>query len=543
MVKPNYTIPMKKILILLFFCFHVVVFAQHKQPNIIFILSDDHAYQAIGAYGNKLISTPNIDRLAKSGALFNNAIVSNAICGPSRAAFITGQYSHKNGYKVNDGVLDTNQRFLPEILSQNGYQTAWIGKWHLGSLPKGFDYWNVMPVQGHYFNPDFINQKNDTLLYHGYVTEVITELTKKYLKDRNPDKPFFLVVGEKATHREWLPDLQDLGAYDSVKFPLPATFYDDYKGRTAAAKQLMSVGDVLTLKTDLKINQPFGEKPKVNNQPAKPAVKGKEIEESMMRYYQQGEYARMDSVQSKAYRNYYGQLAKEFAQLNLTGNALKEWKFQRYMKDYYATAKSLDRNIGEILDYLDKNGLSENTIVIYASDQGFYLGEHGWFDKRFIYEESLRTPFIIRMPQLPALKDKKVNQIISNVDWAPTILDFSGIAKPDFMQGKSFLPVLKNPQIKNWSKDGAYYHYYEYPGPHYVSPHFGIRTDDYVLVRFYKGTEAWELYDLKKDPSELNNIVDDKHYNTIKNELKKKLNKLIVAYDDQEALKVFNQAL
>ncbi|ARS38685.1 sulfatase [Sphingobacteriaceae bacterium GW460-11-11-14-LB5] len=533
---------MKNFFLFLFLCFQATVFAQNKRPNIIFILSDDHAYQAISAYGNKLIHTPNIDKLAKSGTLFNNAIVSNAICGPSRAAFITGQYSHKNGYKVNDGVLDTNQRFLPQILNENGYQTAWIGKWHLGSLPQGFDYWNVMPVQGHYFNPDFINQKNDTLLYHGYVTEVITELTKNYLNKRNPDKPFFLVVGEKATHREWLPDLQDLGAYDSIKFPLPATFYDDYKGRTAASKQLMSIGEAMTIKTDLKINQPFGEKVNVGKA-TKPAVKGKEIEESMMRYYQQGEYSRMDSLQSKAYRAYYGQLSKAFQQLYLTGNALKEWKFQRYMKDYYATAKSLDRNIGEILDYLDRNGLSENTIVIYASDQGFYLGEHGWFDKRFIYEESLRTPFIIRVPGLSAMKDKKLDQIISNVDWAPTILDFAGISKPGFMQGRSFLPVLENPKIKNWKKEGAYYHYYEYPGPHYVSPHFGIRTDGYVLARFYKGTEAWEMYDLKKDPKELKNIIEDKNYFVIKNELKKKLKALIIAYDDKEALKVFNQNL
>lgn len=263
----------------------------------------------------------------------------------------------------------------------------------------------------------------------------------------------------------------------------------------------------------------------------------------MMRYYQQGEYSRMDSLQSKAYRAYYGQLSKAFQQLYLTGNALKEWKFQRYMKDYYATAKSLDRNIGEILDYLDRNGLSENTIVIYASDQGFYLGEHGWFDKRFIYEESLRTPFIIRVPGLSAMKDKKLDQIISNVDWAPTILDFAGISKPGFMQGRSFLPVLENPKIKNWKKEGAYYHYYEYPGPHYVSPHFGIRTDGYVLARFYKGTEAWEMYDLKKDPKELKNIIEDKNYFVIKNELKKKLKALIIAYDDKEALKVFNQNL
>jgi len=535
---------MKSYFIFLILCLSTIVsFAQTKRPNIIFILSDDHAYQAISAYGNKLISTPNIDRIAKSGALFNNSVVANSICGPSRASLLTGQYSHKNGYRVNDGVLDTNQRFLPQVLSENGYQTAWIGKWHLGSLPQGFDYWNVMPVQGHYFNPDFINQKKDTVLFQGYVTDVITQLTKSYLEKRDQDKPFFLVVGEKATHREWLPDLQDLGVYDSISFPLPSTFYDNYNGRTAAAKQLMSIGEVMTLKTDLKINQPFGENTSQANQPIKTAVKRKEIEESIMRYYQQGEYARMDSNQSSAYRNYYNKIAKEFEKLNLSGNELKEWKFQRYMKDYYATAKSLDRNIGEILDYLDREGLAENTIVIYASDQGFYLGEHGWFDKRFMYEESLKTPFVIRMPQLPMLKDKKLDQIISNVDWAPTILDIAGISKPGFMQGKSFLPVLKKPNIENWNKEGAYYHYYEYPGPHYVSPHFGIRTDNFVLIRFYKGVEAWELYDLKNDPSELNNLIEDKKYTAVKNELKRKLKSLILTNEDAEALEVFNKSL
>jgi arylsulfatase A-like enzyme len=535
---------MKRYYFFFIFCLYTVAsFAQSKRPNIIFILSDDHAYQAISAYGNKLISTPNIDRIAKSGALFNNAIVANSICGPSRACLLTGQYSHKNGYKVNDGVLDTNQRFLPQVLSESGYQTAWIGKWHLGSLPHGFDYWNVMPVQGHYFNPDFINQKNDTVLFHGYVSDVITQLTKSYLDKRDTNKPFFLVVGEKATHREWLPDLRDLGAYDALKFPLPGTFYDDFKGRSAAAKQLMGIGEVMTLKTDLKIKQPFGEKSSQNNRTQQKAVKGKEIEESIVRYYQQGEYARMDSIQSSAYRSYYGKITDEFEKLNLSGTALKEWKFQRYMKDYYATAKSLDRNIGEILDYLDQNHLAENTIVIYASDQGFYLGEHGWFDKRFMYEESLKTPFMISMPQLPQLKDKKLNQIISNVDWAPTILDLAGISKPDFMQGESFLPVLKNPKIENWKKEGGYYHYYEYPGPHHVSPHFGIRTDDYVLIRFYKGVEAWELYDLKRDPKELDNLIDKKKYSTVKEELKQKLKTLILTNEDNEALEVFNQAL
>ncbi|HEV7381237.1 MAG TPA: sulfatase-like hydrolase/transferase, partial [Dyadobacter sp.] len=372
------------------------VCAQQKNtPNIIFIFSDDHAYQAIGAYGNKLARTPNIDRLAKEGVLLTNNIVTNSICGPSRATLLTGKYSHKNGYKRNDRTrFDTNQTLFPDLLRKNGYQTAWIGKMHLNSLPAGFDYWNILPDQGNYYNPDFITQPNDTTRYNGYVSDVITQFSTDWLDKRDQSKPFFMIVGHKATHREWLPDLQDLGAYDDVEFPLPANFYDDYKGRNAAREQDMTIEKTMRLKQDLKVN---------------------------VDYEKDWTYNRFSPEQLKVFKAYYDKVSKEPAEKKLTGKSLTEWKYQRYMRDYLSTANSLDRNIGKLLDYVDKSGLAENTVVIYASDQGFYLGEHGWFDKRFIYEESLKTPFIIRYPGVTKA-GSKVDDLVLNIDWAPTVL-------------------------------------------------------------------------------------------------------------------------
>ncbi|WP_316791250.1 sulfatase [Pedobacter frigoris] len=481
-----------------------------QKPNIIFIISDDHAYQAIGAYGNKIAQTPNIDRLVKEGAILNNQLVTNSICGPSRACFLTGKYSHINGYKSNDGKFDVKQQMLSGLLSQEGYQTAWIGKWHLGTLPgKAFDHWEIMPDQGFYYNPDFINQQNDTVRSVGYVTDIITQKATDWLESRDKSKPFFLVVGEKATHREWLPDVQDLGAYDHVNFPLPATFFDDYSGREAAKEQYMSIAKAMELDRDLKVNVDF------NN--------------FLL-------YKRMNKAQREAFSNYYLQkVTKDFEAKKPSGKDLAVWKYQRYMKDYYATANSLDRNIGKMLDYLDKKQLSQNTIVIYASDQGFYLGEHGWFDKRFMYEESLKTPFVIRYPgKIKA--GSKINNIVANIDWAPTLLDMAGGKIPVDIQGRSFWSAL------NGSKAGlperpVYYHYYEYPGPHLVHPHFGIRTSQYKLIRFYGKLNSWELYDLKKDTHELHNLIADKRYAQLLKSLKSTLLKSAQLYQDQEAVK------
>ncbi|ADB37482.1 sulfatase family protein [Spirosoma linguale] len=484
------------------------------RPNIIFIFSDDHTAQAISAYGSKLTKTPNIDRIAKEGAILHTNVVTNSICGPSRATLLTGKYSHLNGYKLNEKVFDVNQPVFPEELQKNGYQTAWVGKMHLGSLPNGFDYLNVLPGQGHYYNPDFINSKNETVRYPGYVTNVVTKLSIDWLNQRDTSKPFFLVVGHKATHREWLPDAPDLGAYDNVNFPLPPTFYDDYTGREAAKDQDMTIDKTMRLKEDLKVHAD---------------------------YEKSGIFNRFTPEQKKPFYDYYeNKISKEFDAKKLTGKALVEWKYQRYIKDYLSTARSLDRNIGELLDHLDKSGLAKNTVVIYASDQGFYMGEHGWFDKRFIYEESLKTPFVIRYPGV-IKPGTQINELISNIDWAPTLLNLTGTTIPRGVQGESFLPLLTGKKVA-WRKE-AYYHYYEYPQPHHVYPHFGIRTDRYTLARFYEVKDFWELYDLKNDPQEMHNLYGSKGYEAITADLKAKLKKEIIHYKDDEALKIMESKL
>ena len=490
--------------------------SKKARPNIIFIFSDDHAYQAISAYGSKLTTTPHIDRIAKEGGLFTNAIVTNSICGPSRATLLTGKYSHKNGYKRNDRTLfDTSQALLSRTLQQSGYQTAWVGKMHLNSLPVGFDYWNVLPGQGQYYNPDFISQPSDTTRYKGYVSDLITQFSIDFLEKREEDKPFFMIVGHKATHRSWLPDLQDLGSFDDKVFDLPSNFYDDYKNRYAAQHQDMTIDKTMVLEQDLKID---------------------------INYNKNGIYNRFDPEQKKQFKAYYDKVSAEFHAKKLTGNALIEWKYQRYMNDYLSTAKSLDRNIGKLLDYLDQSGLSDNTVVIYASDQGFYLGEHGWFDKRFIYEESLKTPFLIRYPGV-VKPGTQFEQLMLNIDWAPTVIDIAGGKVPTEMQGVSFLPLLNSKsQAKTPWRSKAYYHYYEYPQPHGVHPHFGIRTDRYKLAYFYGGGDAWELYDLKKDPTEVANIYGGKGMESITKDLKQNLKKLMVVYEDQEALDILAKA-
>ncbi|MDJ1497273.1 sulfatase [Cytophagaceae bacterium DM2B3-1] len=511
---------MYRILCLLSILFTSVAFAQKaapqgkRRPNVIFILSDDHAYQAISAYGSKLAQTPSIDRIASQGAILYNNVVTNSICGPSRAVLLTGKHSHINGYKLNEKQFDVNQPVFSEQLQQNGYQTAWIGKMHLGALPNGFDYLNVLPGQGQYYNPDFINSKNEKVKYTGYVTDIITQLSEEWLNKRDTVKPFFLVVGHKATHREWLPAIEDLGYYDNVNFPLPPTFYDEYIGRIAAQKQDMTIDKTMRLKEDLKVHADYDSETGYNP------------------------YNGFTPEQKTAFYNYYEKkVSKEFDEKNLSGKALVEWKYQRYMQDYLATARSLDRNIGKLLDYLDQHGLAENTVVIYASDQGFYLGEHGWFDKRFIYEQSLKTPFVIRYPGV-IKPGTKVDAVVSNLDWAPTLLNVTGTSVPAQMQGQSFLPLLKG-QKTSW-KSAAYYHYYEYPMPHNVPPHFGIRTEQYTLARFYGPDNAWELYDIKKDPQNLNNLYGKKGYEKIISTLKAQLKKEIVQAKDNEALKILD---
>ena len=480
-----------------------------RRPNIIFILSDDHAYQAISAYGSRLAETPNIDRIAREGAIFTRAMVTNSICGPSRASLLTGKYSHKNGYTVNERKFNTDQPVFPAMLRENGYETAWIGKWHLGNLPKGFDFFRILNGQGEYYNPDLIGAR-DTTRMQGYVTDIITRLTESWLDGRDTSKPFCLIVGEKATHREWLPDIQDLGAFDDKDIPLPADFHDLYEGRRAAAVQDMTIDKTMLLKEDLKVHAD---------------------------YEHSGIYNRFTPEQKKAFYDYYeNKVSREFDQRKDTGEALLRWKYQRYLKDYLSVARSLDRNIGLLLRYLDEKGLAGNTVVIYASDQGFYLGEHGWFDKRWIYEESLRTPFVMRYPGV-IRPGSTISAITLNIDWGPTLLDIAGIRTPADMQGVSFLPLLDGRGASGWRK-AMYYHYYEYPQPHHVSPHFGIRTERWVLVRFYGPADFWELYDLDKDPEELHNLYGQPAYQSTAEKLKRQLKELILQYDDQEALKI-----
>lgn len=490
---------------------------QTRRPNILFILSDDHTAQAISAYGSKIAKTPAIDRLAKEGALFRNMFVTNSICGPSRATLLTGKYSHLNGFRNNGtDVFDPRQQTVAKLLQQGGYQTAWVGKWHLGSAPVGFDYWKVLPDQGSYYNPDFIGPGRDTVRHEGYVTELITKFSLDWLDKRQPDKPFMMVIGEKATHRSWLPDLPDLGRFDSTEFPLPETFRDDYAGRLAATNQDMSIEKTMNLAHDLKVHADY--KRNIN-------------------------YNRFTPAQKKAFQAYYeDRISQESDSKSLKGDDLTRWKYQRYMRDYLATAASLDRNIGKILDYLDRTGLAKNTVVIYGSDQGFYLGEHGWFDKRFMYDESFKTPFLVRYPGLTR-PGTTVSQLAMNIDWAPTLLAIAGLKTPAEMQGKSLLPLL-TPQTATlpW-RDEVYYHYYEFPLPHRVSPHFGTRTNRYKLIRFYGPHDAWELYDLQHDPHELKNRYGEKGFEQITATLKKKLTTLARQYKDDEAVRMLTGTL
>ncbi|WP_132052597.1 sulfatase family protein [Pseudocnuella soli] len=485
--------------------------AAQQRPNILIIISDDHAYQAISAYGGKLMQTPAIDRIAKEGVLFTKAYVTNSICGPSRAVMLTGKYSHKNGFKDNENShFNGAQNTFIKELGKAGYQTAWIGKWHLEAKPQGFDYWEVLPGQGHYYNPDFIQMDSSKLRREGYVSNVVQDRAEGWLNGLDASKPFCLVVGHKATHRTWIPDTTDMGMFDAKTFPLPTNFYDRYKGREAARVQDMTISKTMRMDYDLKMFE--GE-------------------------VKDGNITRMNAAQRAKFDAYYGAIQKDLEARNPKGNALTEWKYQRYMRDYLATAASMDRNIGRMLNYLDQKDLAKNTLVIYVSDQGFYMGEHGWFDKRFMYEESFRTPMVARFPgviQPGSLNDN----FVMNLDIAPTVLDVAGIKPPADMQGRSFLPQLKG---NDEGRQAMFYHYYE-NGEHSVSPHFGIRTDRYKLIRFYKRVEGWELYDLQKDPGEMNNLWGKRGYEKLTQQLQGELRQLVDEYEDEDARRIMNAA-
>lgn len=502
----------KIILSFLLMIFTVQLHAQNNHKNILVIISDDHAYQSIGAYGAKFNASPQLDKLASQGAVFENAFVTNSICGPSRAVFLTGKYSHINGFRDNFSTFDGSQPHFMRDLTNAGYQTAWIGKWHLVTMPQGIGYFKILPGQGEYYNPEFINMQEKREKYEGYVTNIITDLTIDYLNKRDKSKPFCLVVGEKAAHRNWTPDTTDFDLFKDIIFPLPDNFYDAFTNRKPAELQNMNIRESMQMGYDLKMSE------------------GKNFSHAGA--------GRLNKEQRAKYDAHYLAIEKDLKEKNLTGNALTEWKFQRYMQDYLQTAFSLDRNIGKIIDYIDDNGLRENTLVIYTSDQGFYLGEHGWFDKRFIYEESFKTPLIVRYPGVVAPETRK-KELVMNLDFAPTLLQYAGVAVPKDMQGKSMMPVLKSKREVKF-RDLLYYHYFEYPNEHNTYPHYGVRDKRYKLIRYYKPEKSWELYDLKNDPGEVTNLINDKKYSSIQKRLKKQLRKLIAQYKDYDALNAIN---
>lgn len=463
---------------------------RQKQPNIVFIMSDDHAAHAMSCYGSKINETPNLDRIANDGMRFNNCFCTNSICAPSRAAIMTGQYNHMNGVKTLGDGFDGRKPNVQKIMQDNGYQTAIIGKWHLGhggnNDPTGFDYWNILPDQGHYHNPPMY-EMGEEKQYEGYVTDIITDLSIEWMKNRNENQPFMLMCHHKAPHRPWEPDEKHAHMYEDIDIPEPVTFNDDFSTRSNAAKEATMRIDQDLYDIDLKVDPPKG----------------------------------------------------------LSPAELKSWKYQRYIKDYLRVVASIDDNVGRLLDYLDEAGLTDNTIVVYTSDQGFFLGDHGWYDKRFMYEESLRMPFIVRYPKA-VRAGTTTDDFALNVDFAETFLDYAGIDIPDFMQGTSLRPVLEEITPADW-QTSHYYRYWEHLSePHKVVAHYGMRTHRYKLIYYYgealgssntldeSREPEWELFDLKEDPYELNNVYDNQEYKDTVVELKKELYRLKESAQDFE---------
>lgn len=475
------------------------------QPNILLIIADDHAYQAISAYGSILNATPNIDRIAAEGLRFDRALVTNSICAPSRAVILTGKYSHANGVRDNVDEFDGSQPTFPRLLQGAGYQTAAFGKWHLKSAPTGFDTWEVLPGQGDYYNPD-LRSPAGTVRREGYVTDIVTDLALDWLSDaRDPERPFFMWLGHKAPHRNWMPGPDHLTTFADTTFPEPPTLFDDYATRApGASSQEMEIDRHMTLAYDLKV---------------RPAPVGTQDWEHD---FWSGMDERMTAAQRGAWDAAFGPRNTAFLAAPPSGTDLVRWKYQEYVRDYLRTIASVDDNVGRVLEYLDETGLADNTIVVYTSDQGFYLGEHGWFDKRWIYEESLRTPLLVRWPaRIPA--GGVTRALAANVDLAPTFLAVAGIEVPEPMHGTSLTPVFEAPQSR--PRESFYYHYYESDGPHAVPVHYGVVTDRYKLVR-YPELDAWELFDTVSDPQELINRYADESVLAIRQQLTEQLHRL-----------------
>ncbi len=493
-----------------------------RRPNIIYIMSDDHAYQAISVYGDNsatggvsLIKTPNIDRIGNEGMLFRNCFVTNSLSSPSRAAILSGMYGHLSGARDNSFSMriDSGVVTFPMLLQKAEYQTAIVGKWHLRNRPEGFNYSSILIDQGQYYNPDFITN-GDTAREHGYATDITMNKALSWLSSiRDKDKPFCLLIHNKAPHRDWLPDTTDLNEFTD-DLPLPATLYDDYSGRGLAAhEQMMEIGKNMHLASDLKVN-----------------VSGRNPKGGWMI----GEFQRMDTAQRNTLIRFYAGEDKRVDTTKMTEKEKVAWKYQRFIKDYLRCIRSVDRNVGRLLRYLRQEGLLDNTVIVYASDQGFYLGEHGWFDKRFMYEQSLKTPLLIRYPSM--IRSGSVSDaMVMNLDFPTTFLELAGVKKPENMQGVSLLPLFSGKTPGDWRKS-IYYHYYEYPGWHAVKRHYGIRTQQFKLIHFYFDINEWELYDLKKDPDEMHNVYNEFEYKQVRDSLTLQLRLLQKKYGDSDSL-------
>lgn len=525
--------------------------AATQRPNIVYIMCDDHAFQCISAYGSpisKLAPTPNIDRIAERGMRFDRAFVENSLSTPSRACLMTGLYSNQNGQRQLGEGIDTTRTFFTEQLQQAGYQTAVVGKWHMGCDPKGFDYYHIYNDQGQYYNPQYRGTDTDGkyIVEEGYSTDLTTDHALSFIEHRDTNKPFCLLLHHKAPHRNWLANTKYFGMYDNVTFPMPETFYDDYETRGSAVRtQKMSVTKDMRWEQDFKV----------------PEMLDTANADSWDSYLSlMNEVNRMNPEQRIAWGKYYFPRNRRLLEARLTGKELDEWKYQNYIRDYMSVIKSVDESVGRVLDYLDSHGLTDNTIIVYTSDQGFYMGEHGWFDKRFMYEESLRTPLLIAYPG-HIQPGTVCNKLVQNIDYAPTFLDLAGISKPKELPGRSLTPLFKaGDKVKGW-RNSIYYHYYDYPTYHMVRKHDGVRTDRYKLIHFYgaggldavkenkyqrqPGTREHgcmtyltslgyfepkdsavnynELYDLQADPHELNNLYGKPGYEKITKQLQKQL--------------------